>query len=210
MNYSSHEVDKEILTRVLKAIAIACPSVSYVQGMNYICAFLLTKCGEEESFILMYRLITNKRYSLNNLFKESFPHIDVLSKQFYKALKHADIEVYNHLKNNNCNIAIAILVKHWLTLFTQTFLLKDEERDKLWDLFFVQGWTPILRLSGLVLLRNRELVLECDGNDLIGVLYAIYSPEENSGEEFIPDLRRFGIPVEFQGMWNEVVEAVKA
>lgn len=210
MNYSSHEVDKEVLTRVLRAIAIACPSVSYVQGMNYICAFLLTKCGEEESFILMYRLITNKRYSLNNLFKESFPHIDILSKQFYKALKHADIEVYNHLKNNNCNIAIAILVKHWLTLFTQTFILNDEERDKLWDLFFVQGWIPIIRLSGLILIRNRDLVLGYNENDLIGVLYAIYSPEACPNVNFINDLRSFSVPMEFQDMWSEVVEAVKA
>lgn len=210
MNYSSHEVDKEVLTRVLRAIAIACPSVSYVQGMNYICAFLLTKCGEEESFILMYRLITNKRYSLNNLFKESFPHFDILSKQFYKALKHADIEVYNHLKNNNCNIAIAILVKHWLTLFTQTFILNDEERDKLWDLFFVQGWIPIIRLSGLILIRNRDLVLGCNENDLIGVLYAIYSPEACPNVNFINDLRSFSVPMEFQDMWSEVVEAVKA
>lgn len=210
MNYSCHQVDKEVLTRVLRAIAVACPSVSYVQGMNYICAFLLTKCGEEESFILMYRLITNKRYSLNNLFKESFPYIDVLLKLFYKTLKHADVELYYYLKKNNCNVVITILVKHWLTLFTQTFILSDKERDKLWDLFFVQGWIPIIRLSVLILVQNRDYVLGYDENDLIGFLYGIYSPEACTYTHFIEDLRSICVPLEFHDMWNEVVQAVKA
>lgn len=207
--YDVEEVDKNALRRVLCAVAAVCPTVGYVQGMNYIVSFLLTKCGDEEAFLLMYRLITNKRYSLNALLKEGLPYVEVLKKQFYASLKSTDISLYNYFKTNNIDIVMSICLKQWITLYTQTFVITDSERDKLWDLFFTQGWIPIVRLSVLILTRHRDEIFSCESDHALESIYSIFNPEEHLENTYIADLHLVSMPVNFEKMWNEVIEAVK-
>lgn len=67
-----------------------------------------------------------------------------------------------------------VYLKHWLTLFTQTFILSKSERDNLWDQFFNAGWSIIIRFSIVILIRYRnDILLINDNTDLVEYIYVL-------------------------------------
>ena len=162
VNRTNFEKDKELnrekISRILKGLSLCCPDINYNQGMNFIAAFLLTLCGdEEEAFYIFLSLLLTSDYG--SLFTKDLAN---LKKFFYVFERIIDIllpEIYNYLKINN--IKVAFFVSPWfITLFTDTFLnIKNRENPKvllrIWDLFLFSGCKSILKV-GITLLKHFE------------------------------------------------------
>jgi len=126
--------------------------------MNFIAAFLLNLCGdEEEAFYIFLCLLLTSDYG--SLFTKELAN---LKKYFYVFERIIDIllpELYNYLKINN--IKVSFFISPWLiTLFTDTYLnIKNRENPKvllrIWDLFLFSGCKSILKV-GIPLLKNYE------------------------------------------------------
>ena len=162
VNRTNFEKDKEInrekISRILRGLSLCCPDVNYSQGMNFIAAFLLNICGdEEEAFYIFLSLLLTSDYG--TLFMKELAN---LKKFFYVFERIIDIllpELYNYLKINN--IKVSFFVSPWfITLFTDTYLnIKNRENPRvllrIWDLFLFSGCKSILKV-GISLLKNYE------------------------------------------------------
>jgi len=162
VNRTNFEKDKELnrekISRILKGLSYCCPDINYSQGMNFIAAFLLNLCGdEEEAFYIFLCLLLTSDYG--SLFTKELAN---LKKYFYVFERIIDIllpELYNYLKINN--IKVSFFISPWLiTLFTDTYLnIKNRENPKvllrIWDLFLFSGCKSILKV-GIPLLKNYE------------------------------------------------------
>ena len=162
VNRTNFEKDKEInrekISRILRGLSLCCPDVNYSQGMNFIAAFLLNICGdEEEAFYIFLSLLLTSDYG--TLFMKELAN---LKKYFYVFERIIDIllpELYNYLKINN--IKVSFFVSPWfITLFTDTYLnIKNRENPRvllrIWDLFLFSGCKSILKV-GISLLKNYE------------------------------------------------------
>ena len=162
VNRTNFEKDKDLnrekISRILKGLSYCCPDINYSQGMNFIAAFLLNLCGdEEEAFYIFLSLLLTSDYG--SLFKKELAN---LKKYFYVFERIIDIllpELYNYLKINN--IKVSFFISPWLiTLFTDTYLnIKNKENPKvllrIWDLFLFSGCKSILKV-GIPLLKNYE------------------------------------------------------
>ena len=126
--------------------------------MNFIAAFLLNLCGnEEEAFYIFLSLLLTSDYG--SLFTKELAN---LKKYFYVFERIIDIllpELYNYLKINN--IKVSFFISPWfITLFTDTYLnIKERENPKvllrIWDLFLFSGCKSILKV-GISILKNFE------------------------------------------------------
>ena len=162
VNRTNFETDKEInrekISRILNSLSLSCPNVNYSQGMNFIAAFLLNLCqDEEEAFYIFLSLLITSDYG--SLFNKELAN---LKKYFYVFERILDIllpELYNYLKVNN--IKVSFFISPWfITLFTDTYLnIKNRENPKvlmrIWDLFLFSGCKSILKV-GITLLKNYE------------------------------------------------------
>lgn len=162
VNRTNFEKDKELnrekITRILNGLSICRPDINYSQGMNFIAAFLLNLCGnEEEAFYIFLSLLLTSDYG--SLFTKELAN---LKKYFYVFERIIDIllpELYNYLKINN--IKVSFFISPWfITLFTDTYLnIKERENPKvllrIWDLFLFSGCKSILKV-GISILKNFE------------------------------------------------------
>ena len=162
VNRTNFETDKEInrekISRILNGLSLCCPDVNYSQGMNFIAAFLLNICGdEEEAFYIFLCLLLTSDYG--SLFTKELAN---LKKYFYVFERIIDImlpELYNYLKINN--LKVSFFISPWfITLFTDTYLnIQNRENPKvllrIWDLFLFSGCKSILKV-GISLLKNYE------------------------------------------------------
>ena len=155
---SDKEINREKISRILKGLSLCCPDINYSQGMNFIAAFLLNLCGdEEEAFYIFLSLLLTSDYG--NLFTKDLAN---LKKYFYVFERIIDIllpELYNYLKINN--VKVSFFISPWfITLFTDTFLnIQNRENPKvllrIWDLFLFSGCKSILKV-GISILKNYE------------------------------------------------------
>ena len=162
VNRTNFENDKEInrekISRILKGLSLCCPDINYSQGMNFIAAFLLNLCGdEEEAFYIFLSLLLTSDYG--HLFTKDLAN---LKKYFYVFERIIDIlmpELYNYLKINN--VKVSFFISPWfITLFTDTYLnIQNRENPKvllrIWDLFLFSGCKSILKV-GISILKNYE------------------------------------------------------
>lgn len=209
-----YNVSIDSLKNVLISIVGAMPSLGYVQGMNYLVCYILSKGNESQSFLLLYQMILNNKFSFQKLYTKGFPQIDILKEKFYETLRICDFNLHQHIINFSYDIVLYIYVKHWLTLFTQTYIISREERDQLWDRFFSDGWSVIIRFSIIILIRFRDdLILINDNTDLIEYLYVyniIYQDKFNTKpidddkyQPYLPSINQMSFPLDLDTIWDD-------
>ena len=162
VNRTTFEKDKELnrekIVRILNGLSICVPDIHYSQGMNFIAAFLLNICkDEEEAFYIFLCLLLTSDYG--SLFTKDFAN---LKKYFYFFERIINIllpDLYNYLKLNK--IKVNFFASSWfITLFTDTYInIKNRENPKvllkIWDLFLFKGFKSILKV-GISLLKTFE------------------------------------------------------
>ena len=156
--FSTNQKQKrEILKNILYSLAYLYPKVSYCQGMNFICQFLLEATKDEEKAFDIFSAILNKT-KYGNLIEDEFS----LMKKYFYVFERLIIlylpELATLLKKNNVNPSYYI--SPWfITLFTHSFV---ENQTKLllriFDLFILDGWISVIKI-GLMLLKHYEKVL---------------------------------------------------
>ena len=156
--FSTNQKEKrEILKNILYSLAYLYPKVSYCQGMNFICQFLLEATKDEEKAFDIFSAILNKT-KYGNLIEDEFS----LMKKYFYVFERLIIlylpELATLLKKNNVNPSYYI--SPWfITLFTHSFV---ENQTKLllriFDLFILDGWISVIKI-GLMLLKHYEKVL---------------------------------------------------
>ena len=146
--YHSHpesiEVDRKCLTRILGAYALRDSTVGYVQGMNFIAAFALSRVGNDEAvaYALLVRLLNAPRYSMRNLYLPSLPHVKVWGYVLKSIIWQALPEVAAHLET--VGVDPIFFFEWYFALFV--LILPPEICAEAWDDFLKDGWSSAFRI----------------------------------------------------------------
>ena len=107
----------DALRRLLAAYAVADEEVGYVQGMSFVCAFLLrNSSSEHDAYALLVRLMRLPRFQLRRMYSPGLP----LVASFGEVVRCATVLHAPALAAHLAAHGVAPILYHefWLTLFT--------------------------------------------------------------------------------------------
>ncbi len=194
----------ESLFRILKAIALLDKELSYCQGMNFICGFMLIifDGNENDSFFLLMSLFSQtfiiSKFDLRGFFIENFPLLGLYIYIFKYYLRKKFKKIFEHL--NKLEIPNQSWIAKWFqTLFVHTFPINDVIR--IWDGIFSEGLKFIISFALSIIYNLENQILQT--NDLIEVIdlfkilnssyYNIKQGFKFDIEKLIEDTKNFNI-----------------
>lgn len=151
---------RQSLFRILHSIPCHL-EVGYVQGMNFLGGVLLNSTGDEEkSFWLLVRMIKGRKYGMEGLFMDGLPRVFAAGFQVSESMKRVMPDLATHL--DNITLGPTAWLPQWiLTLFAKREGLIGAERlQRIWTLFFRDGWHAVINVSLTMLLMCQEKVLK--------------------------------------------------
>ena len=152
---------KTMLINVLSTLAFIRPEIGYCQGMNFIAGALIELIEEEEKiFWIFLSFIDN--IDLNLLFLRNMPDycIRVYQLNYYIKLYYPDLFI--HFKKHQ--IHPDIFFSKWiLTIFAN--YLPFYLLYKIWDLFIIDKWKAIFRISIILLGLMKDKIITLDLDD---------------------------------------------
>ena len=151
---------KSILINVLSALAFIRPEIGYCQGMNFIAGALIELIDEEEKiFWIFLSFIDN--IDMNLLYLKNMPDYSIRVFQLNYFIKLYFPELFNHFKKNQ--ITPDIIFSKWiLTIFAN--YMPFTTLYKIWDLFIIDKWKAIFRISIILLDTMKEQLMQFDLN----------------------------------------------
>ena len=152
---------KLILINVLSALAFIRPEIGYCQGMNFIAGALIELIEEEEKiFWIFLSFIDN--IDMNLLYLKNMPDYSIRVFQLNYFIKQYFPDLFNHFKKNQ--ITPDIIFSKWiLTIFAN--YLPFEMCYKICDLFIIDKWKAIFRISIILLDSIKDKLLKLDLNE---------------------------------------------
>ena len=137
------------------------PEIGYCQGMNFIAGALIELIEEEEKiFWIFLSFIDN--IDMNLLYLKNMPDYSIRVFQLNYFIKQYFPDLFNHFKKNQ--ITPDIIFSKWiLTIFAN--YLPFEMCYKIWDLFIIDKWKAIFRISIILLDSIKDKLLELDLNE---------------------------------------------
>ena len=152
---------KEMLINILSALAFIRPEIGYCQGMNFIAGALIELIEEEEKiFWIFLSFIDN--IDLNLLFLANMPDYSIRVYQLNYYIKQFYPDLFIHFKKNQINPDI-FFSKWILTIFAN--YLPFHKLYKIWDLFIIDKWKAIFRISIILLGLMKDKLIKLDLND---------------------------------------------
>ena len=160
---------REMLLNILKCLAYKYNNISYIQGMNYICGFLLFLCKNEEKTFNIFSAILNKT-DYGNIIINNFEN---MKKYFYVFERLISIflpELNVVLKRNNINSNFYI--SPWfITLFTHGWEKNNYKIFlRIFDLFIFDGWNIVLRIGLILLKKYQNEIIKMKFEELLNYL----------------------------------------
>lgn len=158
------------LFRILKAMALLDPEMSYCQGMNFISGFmlLLSEGNEIDTFYLLMALFSNtfnSSYCIRGFFIESFPKLYFFSFAFNYYLEHRLNNVFNHFASIDL-LPDCWVIKWFQTLFVHIFPFDCSVR--IWDGIFAYGLPFIISVAlSIVTFYQKELMTSFNLEDVV-------------------------------------------
>ena len=151
---------KLFLINILSALAFIRPEIGYCQGMNFIAGALIDLIEEEEKvFWIFLSFIDN--IDMNLLYLKNMPDYSIRLFQLNYFIKLYFPELFNHFKKNQ--ITPDLIFSKWiLTIFAN--YLPFQTLYKIWDLFIIDKWKAIFRISIILLDSMKEKLLSFDLN----------------------------------------------
>lgn len=142
------------LCRVLTALALHRKELGYCQGINYLVAVLLQVLSEEEAFWVFNALCEN--YDFDLVFVTGMYRVRCVcnavnhyTRLYLPALAH---------RLDTAEVHAELYAARWvLTLFARE--LKLPLLLRLWDLFLLDGWKVVVRLTLAVMEHSQEVIL---------------------------------------------------
>ena len=167
------------MMRLLDAVSLYNFEVGYCQGMNYIAALLVQVVeSEEDCFWLMNSLMT--RYKLKKLLQPGLSQLKLLCFQLDCLLQHYLPKIYSRMKS--LEISTEVYAAKWfITLLS--YELPRNLVERVWDLFFLQGWKVIFRVILALLSISKEELVEADSTAVTSVLKSLARP--GKGDEML-------------------------
>ena len=149
---------KEMLINVLSALAFIRPEIGYCQGMNFIAGALIELIDEEEKiFWIFLSFIDN--IDLNLLFLKNMPDYSIRVFQLNYFIKKYYPKLYTHFQNQQ--ITSDIFFSKWiLTIFAN--YLPFHKLYKIWDLFIIDKWKAIFKISMVLLGLIKDKIKDLD------------------------------------------------
>lgn len=168
LDYFQDESVKCSFENILRATAITCPEVGYVQGMNFLIAYLMLHCKtDRDTHRLSLELLTNPKYLLRGLFEEGLPALRLLSGTLKEILEKQDNELYLHLENLGFDEYFFSF--QWIsTIFAYSMPL--DALQLVWDLFFEKGWHGFFAISVVLISDRRSELLKADFDEACAVI----------------------------------------
>ena len=149
---------KEMLINILSALAFIRPEIGYCQGMNFIAGALIELIDEEEKiFWIFLSFIDN--IDLNLLFLKNMPDYSIRVFQLNYFIKKNYPKLFNHFQNQQINSDI-FFSKWILTIFAN--YLPFYKLYKIWDLFIIDKWKAIFKISMVLLGLIKDKIIDLD------------------------------------------------
>ena len=164
------ETNRKKLNNILKTTVLLNPDSNYCQGMNFVGAFILKICeDEEESFYLLMGLYKNSPY--RNLFINDLKDLKLYFNIFDRLLFIFIPTLYS-LFNTNKILPNYYLSSWFITLFTG---LVNSDLNlgsfvKIFDNFIISGWKSIFNVSMEILRDNEEILMKMKNETLVHYL----------------------------------------
>mmetsp|Transcript_4187 Transcript_4187/g.6600 ORF Transcript_4187/g.6600 Transcript_4187/m.6600 type:complete len:224 (+) Transcript_4187:1-672(+) len=129
---------------------------------------------EEQAFWMLVQLM--RRYRLRGMFMAKNPHLAMELFRMKWLIEHCTPNLHNHFAEEG--VDVSMFVSEWLiTLFSYTF--PHEFTFKVWDAFFVKGFTFILQVSVALLRYFEPQILKLDFENMVYFLRGIAEKIEN-------------------------------
>lgn len=160
---------RERLYRVLRAYAAHDPDVGYCQGMGFVAGVLLMYMGEEESFWGLHTLLRDPRFFLHGLYTVGFPLLNQIVHVFTGLLTKRVPKLVTHME------AEGLVPQLYVTSWFMTLHIYDlplETVMRIFDVFLLEGFKIMYRVSLLFMLQNRWDLLKQDFQGMATTLRA--------------------------------------
>lgn len=153
---------QEGLFNVIKAYSLYDDEVGYCQGSAFIVGLLLLQLSEEESFLLLCKIMED--YRMREIYKPTMAELGLCIYQLECLVQEQLPELYVHFQSQN--FYTSLYSSSWFcTLFTTNLPLSLAYR--VMDLFLSEGLEIIFRLSLAILQICKEDLLKLDMEGLI-------------------------------------------
>mmetsp|Transcript_14340 Transcript_14340/g.45955 ORF Transcript_14340/g.45955 Transcript_14340/m.45955 type:complete len:365 (+) Transcript_14340:1308-2402(+) len=181
IEYFEDEGNLADLERVLRAVAVSCPELGYVQGMNFCVAYMLLHCKTEaEAHRLTIELLTNPKYNLRGVYEDGLPTLRKLAGALKVVVEHHDPELAAHLEA--LGFEEYFFAFQWIsTLFA--YSMPFDALQHVWDLFFERSWEGFFAVC-LVLMEDRRPALLAGSFDTVCMTLktCVQNPREDFAE----------------------------
>lgn len=168
------------LGKVLRAFSLYDGDVGYCQGLGFIVAPLLMNMTDSEAFCVLVRMMEG--YELRSMFTPTLSGLKLRLYQFEQLLNDIAPVIAAHLRS--LDIFPAMYVSQWfLSLFAVTCPL--ETLHRIYDLILSEGGPEtMMRLSLTLLIKNQELIMTLDMEEILHLLlssdlWAAYNAEDD-------------------------------
>lgn len=153
---------QEGLFNVIKVYSLHDEEVGYCQGSAFIVGLLLLQLSEEDSFLILCRIM--QEYRMREIYKPTMAELGLCIYQLECLVQEQLPELYVHFQTQN--FYTSMYSSSWfLTLFTSNLPLHLAYR--VMDLFLSEGLDMIFRLSVAILQICKEDLLKLDMEGLL-------------------------------------------
>ncbi|CBJ30656.1 conserved unknown protein [Ectocarpus siliculosus] len=159
---------RDKLRRVLRAFAVYNRRVSYCQGMNFVALALLEACegDDENAFWILAGMCEN--LELGGLWCQGLERLDLCFFSLERLLRRHCPSLRQHLSDEG--VELSMFTSRWfVTLFTSTDVFGRGTSRKILDMFLVEGWPLLFKMSLGVLLEMRPLLEPADMEGILKV-----------------------------------------
>lgn len=161
---------QEHVRRVLRAYCHHDPAVGYCQGMASLAATLvLIMENDYDAFLCLCAMMENERYNLHDFYRDGFPELNRYLNVLEALLKKTVPKVWKVFEKES--VIYSSFATSWmLTLFSHT--LNFRLVCRIWDMFFCEGWKPMLRVVLALLKMEQDRLVEA--KDYTGVMVVLH------------------------------------
>ena len=164
---------RKMLNNILKTSVLLNEDGCYCQGMNFVGAFIIKICeDEEESFYFLMGLFKNTDY--RSIFMKDLTQLRLYFAVFEEIL-NLYIPTLHSFFNENKVVSNYYLSPWFIALFT-SLIKRDQKLDaflKIFDLFIIDGWKAIFNISMDILRKNEEIMLTMKNENLLHFLTSV-------------------------------------
>ena len=176
---------RNILNNILKTSIMLNDDGCYCQGMNFVGAFILKICeDEEESFYFLLGLFKNTDYK--NIFMNDLSQLRIYFSVFEEILNLYIPTLYSYF--NECKVGANYYLSAWFIALFTSLVNRDQKLDaflKIFDLFIIDGWKAIFNISMDILRKNEEILLTLKNESLFHYLTSVL------GNDFLFNKRNY-------------------